>query len=59
MKFHKAIKPGDFDYPSDESGHKDMECDQKTILITNDESEDYNDTKYDLINKINSGEADD
>jgi hypothetical protein len=31
MKFHKAIKPGDFDYPSDESGHKDMEYDQKTI----------------------------
>ena len=26
-----TIKPGDFVYPSDESGHKDMEYDQKTI----------------------------
>ena len=25
------IKPGEFDYPSDESGHKNMEYDQSKI----------------------------
>ena len=54
-----TINPGDFDFPSAEWGHKDMEYDPINDINSSDESEDYNDTKYDLINEINSDEADD
>ena len=45
-----TIEPGDFDCPSDESGHDEMEYDPINDINSSEESEDYNDTKYDLIN---------
>jgi hypothetical protein len=58
MKFHKArLSSESFIIQVDESGHKDMEYGQSTIN-SYDESEDYNDIKYDLINEINSDKAD-
>ncbi len=54
MKFHKArLSLETFIIQVDESGHKDMEYGQST-MNSNDESEDQNDIKYDIINEINS-----
>ena len=45
-----TIEPEVFDYRSDESGHNDIEYDPINNMNSSDESEDYNDTKYDRIN---------
>ncbi len=49
-----TFEPGDFDYPSDVSGHNDIEYDPINVINSSDKSQDYIDTIYALINEINS-----